>query len=156
MISSPRCCPYCQRSFHPSSRRPGQAVCSQPECQSRRRNDYQRRKRQSDPEYAEVVRDSRRKWRQAHPDYQRNYRQKHPAAVERNRQQQRQRDLKCRVSRLVKNTLVVDLKRSAAEAWLVGPLAANLTGNLEKNTLVPSQLLILQGPSAPIRPAAAS
>lgn len=94
------------------------------------------------PVYAEVVRDSRRKWRESHPDYQRNYWQTHPDAAARNRQQQRQRDQKRRVSRLVRNTLVIDLKRSAAEVWLAGPLAADLV----KNTMVPSKLLILQSP----------
>jgi hypothetical protein len=96
----------------------------------------------SDPEYAEVVRDSRRKWREAHPDYQKNYWQTHPEAAARNREQQHQRDQKRRVGLLVKNTLVVDLKRSAAEVWLVGPLVRDLV----KNTLVSSKLLILQSP----------
>ena len=140
MVFPSHCCPYCQQAFRPSPRRPDQAVCSRPECQARRRTDYRRRKRQTDPEYAEVVRDSRRKWRQAHPDYQKNYWQSHPAAAARNRERQRHRDRKRRVGLLVKNTLVVDLKRSAAEVWLVGPLAQDLV----KNTLVPSKLLILQ------------
>ncbi len=90
-----------------------------------------------------MVRDSRRKWREAHPNYQKNYWQSHPEAAARNRQRQRQRDQKRRVAVLVKNTLVVDLKRSAAEVWLVGPLARDLV----KNTLVSSKLLILQSPS---------
>ena len=105
--------------------------------------EYRRRKRRADPEYAQVIRDSRRKWREAHPNYQRNYRQTHPDAAARNRQQQRQRDQKRRVGLLVKNTLVLDLKRSASEVWLVGPLA----GDLVKNTLVSSKLLILQAPA---------
>jgi len=146
MVLPARCCPYCQQAFQPSPRRPDQVVCSRPECQARRRNEYRRRKRQSDPEYAEVVRDSRRKWRDAHPDYQKKYWQNHLEAAARNRQQQRQRDQKRRVSQLVKNTLVVDLKRSAAEVWLVGRLAEELV----KNTLVSSKLLILQAPSTPI------
>jgi hypothetical protein len=146
MVLPARCCPYCQQAFQPSPRRPDQVVCSRPECQARRRNEYRRRKRQSDPEYAEVVRDSRRKWRDAHPDYQMKYWQNHLEAAARNRQQQRQRDQKRRVSQLVKNTLVVDLKRSAAEVWLVGRLAEELV----KNTLVSSKLLILQAPSTPI------
>jgi hypothetical protein len=145
-------CPHCQQAFQPSPRRPDQAVCSQPDCQSRRRHEYRRRKRQTDPEYAQVVRDSRRKWREAHPDYQKKYRQSHPEAAARNRQQQRQRDQKRRVSLLVKNTVVVDLKRSATEIWLVGPWASDL----ERNTLVSSRLLILQAAPAPIPPAAAS
>jgi hypothetical protein len=143
MVFHNRCCPYCQQAFHPSSRRPDQTVCSRQECQAQRRSEYRRRKRQTDREYAEVVRDSRRKWRESHPDYQKTYWQNHPEAAARNRQQQRQRDQKRRVGRLVKNTLVVDLKRSAAEVWLVGPLARDLV----KNTLDSSKLLILQ--SAP-------
>ena len=123
-------------------------MCSRPECQSRRRKEYRRRKRQTDPEYAELVRDSRRKWREAHPNYQRDYRQNHPDAVTRNRQLQRQRDQKRRVGRLVKNTLVLDLKHSAAEVWLVGPLA----GDLVKNPLDTSKLLILQAPPVALSP----
>jgi len=114
--------------------------------------EYRRRKRRDDPEYAQVIRDSRQKWRDTHPDYQKNYRQTHPDAVARNRQQQRQRDQKRRVALLVKNTLVLDLKHSAAEVWLVGPLA----GDLVKNTLVSSKLLILQAPAPAATPCPAS
>ena len=152
MISPQRCCPFCQHAFQPSKRRPDQAVCSQSECQAKRRNEYRRRKRLADPEYAQVVRDSRRKWREAHPGYQKHYWHTHPDAAAHNRQQQLQRDQKQRVSRLVKNTLVLDLKHSAAEVWLVGPLA----GDLVKNTLVSSKLLILQAPSIGAPPAATS
>ena len=152
MISPPRCCPYCQQAFQPSKRRPDQAVCSRLKCQNRRRNEYRRQKRLADPEYDQVVCDSRRKWREAHPNYQKNYRQTHPEAAARNRQQQHQRDQKRRIRLLVKNTLVLDLKRSAAEVWLVG----SLVGDLVKNTLVSSKLLILQAPSPVIDPTATS
>jgi hypothetical protein len=145
MVFQPRRCRFCQLAFQPSPHRPDQTVCSGTRCQARRRREYRRWKRQTDPVYAEVVRDSRRKWREAHPDYQKNYWQTHPDAAARNRQQQRQRDQKRRVGLLVKNTMVVDLKRSAAEVWLAGPLVEDLV----KNTLVPSKLLILQsGPMA--------
>ena len=152
VIFPPRCCPYCQQAFQPSKRRPDQAVCSLPACQAKRRSEYRRKKRLADPVYAEVVRDSRRKWREAHPHYQKSYRQSHPEAVARNRQQQHQRDQKRRVSLLVKNTMVLDLKHCAAEVWLAGPLA----GDLVKNTLVSSKLLILQPPSPALTPAATS
>ena len=62
--------PFLPSSFEPSKFRPDQSVCSQPECQRRGGAEYHRRKIETDPEYAEVVRDSRRKWREAHPDYQ--------------------------------------------------------------------------------------
>src|SRR5262245_8161871 len=152
MVPPPRCCPYCQQAFRASPRRPDQIVCSRPECQARRRTDYRQRKRQTDPEYAQVGRDSRRNWREATPDYQKHYWHKHPDTAARNRQQQRQRDQKRRVGLLVKNTLVLDLKRSATEVWLVGPLV----GDLVKNTLDTSRLLILQASPPVIPPPPAS
>ena len=123
-------------------------MCSQADCQRRRRADYHRRKMAADAEYAQVVRDSRQKWRAAHPDYQKTYWQSHPEARARNLQQQRQRDRRRHVQNLVKNNLALDLKQTAAEVWLLGPAAADLV----KNNLARSQLLILQ----PVAPAPAS
>ena len=44
-------CRYCQSSFQPSKFQPAQAVCSDPGCQRRRRNDYHRRKVATDAVY---------------------------------------------------------------------------------------------------------
>ena len=107
-----RSCRYCQQSFQPSKFRSDQIVCSQADCQRQRRTDYHRAKIQSDAEYAEVTRDSQRKWRDAHPQYQQNYRQSHPQSAVQNRQQQRGRDRKRRLRNLEKNNLAFDLKRS--------------------------------------------
>lgn len=145
----PRCCRFCHQFFHPSKFRRDQSVCSRPECQRRSRTEYHRRKIAADPEYAATVRDSRRKWRAAHPDYQRTYRQSHEAAVQRNRELQRLRDAKRRAQRLVKNNLALDLKSCAAEAWLIGPAARDLG----KNNLAGCRMFIFQ-PLAP-GPAAA-
>jgi hypothetical protein len=60
--------------------------------------------------------------------------------VERNRERQRRRDQRLRLQHLVKNNLALDLRRSAAEVWLLGPAADDLV----KNNLAASQLLILQ------------
>ena len=133
-----RCCRYCDQSFEASKFHSQQNVCSQPECQRRRRTEYHRRRIAADPEYAEVVRDSRRKWRERHPGYQKTYRQTHPAVVERNRDSQRRRDARRRVQFLVKNNLALDLKRCTAEAWLVGPVVEDLV----KNNLAPCQMFI--------------
>jgi hypothetical protein len=103
---SPRCCVYCEQSFEPSKYRPDQKVCSRPECQRRRRSDYHRRKLAADPEYAQVVRDSQKKWRDAHPGYQKAYFATHPEAAQRNRQSQHERDRKRRLTHLEKNNLV--------------------------------------------------
>jgi hypothetical protein len=134
------CCRVCQQFFEPSKFKLEQSVCKRLECQRRRRAEYHQHRIATDPEYAEVVRDSRRKWRQAHPGYQKTYRQSHPAAVERNRQLQSRRDSQRRVQFLVKNNLALDLKRCTAEAWLVGPAVRDLV----KNDLASCQIFIFQ------------
>ena len=73
--------------------------------QRRRRAEYHRRKSDTDPVYAQVVIDSQKKWRDAHPDYQTTDHQTHPAPVERNRMMQPGRDAKHRAQFLVKNNL---------------------------------------------------
>ena len=124
-----RRCRYCHQIFQPSKFQPRQTVCSGAACQRNRRTDYHRAKIAADPEYGEVCRDSRRKWRASHPGYWKQYREKHPAAVERNRQQQKARDRKRRFRDLANNTSALDLKHSAAQVWLVGPGAAHLANN---------------------------
>lgn len=138
-MSEARCCLYCQSSFQPSPRRPQQRVCGQPECQSRRRADSRRQKLVTDPEYGQVVRDSRKKWREEHPDYQRERRKAKPELVEKNRQQQHFRDQKRRLVRLDRNNLVLDLKHFAREIWLISPEVPHL----DRNNLVSAQVLIL-------------
>jgi hypothetical protein len=135
-----RRCHFCQQSFEASKFRPDQSVCTQRVCRQKHRAEYHRRKIASDAEYAEVVRDSRRKWREAHPDYQKTYRQGHAGAVERNRMLQKVRDSKRRAQLLVKNNLALDLKRCPAEVWLIGGAESSLV----KNNLAPCSMLIFQ------------
>lgn len=137
---SRRCCRYCQQSFEPSKFRPDQSVCSRAECQRRRRAEYHRGKMAADSEYAQIVRDSQRKWRQTHPGYQKTYRQSHATAVERNRMLQQRRDEKRRVQLLVKNNLALDLKHCDAAAWLL----ASPPGDLGKNNLASCRMFIFQ------------
>jgi hypothetical protein len=147
----PTCrCPYCQRIFQLSPYRLQQRVCSQPDCQRRRSADYHRRKIQTDSLYADVVKDSRKTWREEHPGYQKAYWQAHPETAERNRQGQRQRDRRRRVGNLVKNNLALDLKHSASEIWLVGPETADLV----KNNVAFSEVLVFQRVPQPPQPPA--
>jgi tRNA(Leu) C34 or U34 (ribose-2'-O)-methylase TrmL len=120
-MSSTQCCRYCHQIFQPSVYRPQQRVCGEPDCQRRRRSDYHRERIRNDSAYAEDVRASQKKWRQANRDYWKQYRQQHPEAAERNRNHQRQRDQKRRLLNLAKNNLALDLKHEASEVWLVGP-----------------------------------
>jgi hypothetical protein len=139
-LSPNRRCPYCQQAFQSSPYRLQQRVCSQPECQRRRRADYHRQKIRTDPLYAQVVRDSRRQWRAEHAAYQKTYWQTHPESAERNRERQRRRDRQRCVTDLVKNNVALDLKRSNAEVWLVGAETANLV----KNNVAFSEVLVFQ------------
>jgi hypothetical protein len=138
--SAGRRCAYCHREFVPSPYCPGQGVCSDPDCQRRRRREYHRKKLESDPEYRQICRDSRQKWRARNPDYQRRYRDAHREYSEENRRQQRSRDRRRRLDDLVKNNVALDLKSLAAEAWLIPFEAVDLV----KNNLAFSELLIFQ------------
>ena len=126
---SERRCPYCQQIFQPSRFQRRQTVCSEGDCQRRRRADDHRARIAADPEYREVCRDSPRKWRSRNPDYWRQYRKKNPASADRNREQQQLRDRKRRLCDLANNTSALDLKHSAAQIWLVGPAATHLANN---------------------------
>ena len=138
-MSQPRRCPYCNSSFLPSAYRPQQSVCSQPECQRRRRTDYHRKKLATDAEYHQVALESQKQWRDEHPDYQKQHRQQNTKLVESNRQRQKLRDRKRRVELLVRNNLALDLKHSASEVWLLGPKVRDL----DRNNLASAQVLIL-------------
>jgi hypothetical protein len=84
--------------------------------------------------------DSAQKWRSRNPDYWQRYRERHPKAAERNRQRQHVRDQKQRLLDLANNNSAFDLKRSAAEIWLLG---AGLQ-NLANNNSAPAQVWILE------------
>jgi hypothetical protein len=124
-----RRCRYCEQSFQPSKYQPGQSVCSQPDCQRRRRADYHRQKIAADPVYRQGCLDSPQKWRSRNSDYWRRYREQRPAAVERNRQLQHVRDQKRHLRDLANNNSAFDLKHSAAEVWLLGAGLENLANN---------------------------
>jgi hypothetical protein len=124
-----RRCRYCERVFQPSKFQPGQSVCSESDCQQRRRSDDHSQKIASDPEYRQVCQDSSRKWRARNPEYWRRRRESNPAIVERNRQQQRVRDQKRRLRDLANNNSAFDLKHSAVQVWLVGAGLENLANN---------------------------
>lgn len=141
-MSRSRRCPYCQGLFFPSIYRPQQVVCSQPACQRQRKREYHLRKLERDAVYRQVVRDSQKQWWAKHRDYQRQHRQRRPELVKKNQEQQRVRDRKRRLERLVRNNVALDLKRSAAEVWLLGPKP----GVLDRNNLASAQLLILEPP----------
>ena len=141
-MSTSRRCPYCQNLFFASVYRPQQVVCSQPECQRRRKSEYHRQKLEKDAVYRQVVRDSQKQWWAEHRDYQSQRRRQRPELMNQNRERQRVRDQKSRLERLVRNNVALDLKGSAAEVWLLGPKL----DVLDRNNLASAQVLIFQSP----------
>jgi hypothetical protein len=73
-----------------------QKYCSKPECQKERKRRWHNKKMGEDPAYKQNRRDSQRRWREANPGYWQRYRKSHPAYVEKNREQQRERNLRRR------------------------------------------------------------
>jgi len=124
-----RRCRYCEKTFPLSKYQPQQTVCSDADCQKRRRTEYRQQKLKTDEEYLQVCRDSCRKWRSRNPEYWKSYREKHPDAVAQNRKKQQGRDGKQRLLDLANNTSAWDLKHSAAAVWLLNGEAADLANN---------------------------
>jgi hypothetical protein len=133
-------CLYCHKPFDPSPFHPQQAVCLSVLCQRRRRRDYHRKIITADPDYRQSCIDSQKKWRENNPDYQSRYRCGHEAYCDQNRQKQRIRNQKRKLSLIVKNNLAIDVKRLPAEVWITGPGLEWIV----KNNLAISQVLIFQ------------
>ena len=91
-------CRCCNRILLRNPRVPDQGFCGRPQCQQKRRNAWRSAKLKSDSAYRQAKADAQRRWREKNPDYQREYRAAHPEYVRRNRQQQRRRNSKRRVS----------------------------------------------------------
>jgi hypothetical protein len=108
-----RCCRFCHKPFKPSRVHLEQTACSDKPCQRERRSENRKHKLALDAGYRQVCRDSARKWRANRPGYWKPYRAAKPDAVERNRTQQLQRDVRQRVADLANNNLALDLKSSA-------------------------------------------
>lgn len=87
-----RYCACCGSPFTPRPQAPAQTFCSSPDCQRARKREWQRVKRQSDPQYQEDQLGAQRRWAVRNPDYWRNYRAAKPKYEQRNREQQRARD----------------------------------------------------------------
>jgi endogenous inhibitor of DNA gyrase (YacG/DUF329 family) len=93
-----RQCAGCGKHFHPRPQSPQQKFCSEAACQKERRRRWQAAKRQSDPDYRENQARAQAKWVSSNPTYWSDYRQSHPDYAKRNRERQRERDARRRVT----------------------------------------------------------
>jgi hypothetical protein len=134
-LSASRCCPHCHGWFTPSVYRSQQKVCSRPDCQRQRRDEYHRHKRANDAEYRQTTHNSPKKCRKAHPDYLRQYRIRHPEAVVRNRERQRVRDQKPRLAFLQKNRVENYLLMPESLQVQLGSQGFGVSGSFAKSEL---------------------
>jgi hypothetical protein len=94
-----RPCAACRKRFTPDARVPEQRFCQEKRCQRERRRRWQKKKRRGDVDYRENESRAQRSWAERHPQYWRAYRREHPQYRERNRLQQRRRDVERRRAR---------------------------------------------------------
>jgi len=137
---SERRCRHCEKTFQPSKYQPQQSVCSETECQKKRRSESRQQRLATDEVYRQVCRDSARKWRAENPGYWKRYREKNPDSVVRNREQQQRRDRKQRLLDLANNNSALDLKHSAASIWLL----RTGVGDLANNNSVSAQVWVIE------------
>ena len=85
------CCKYI-RPRNPRVK--NQKYCGAKSCQQARKNKWQRKKLQTDPDYRTDKREIQQSWRARNSDYWKQYRDKNPDYCERNCRLQRERDKK--------------------------------------------------------------
>lgn len=79
-----RNCLNCRRVFSPN-RNPRQVYCSDPRCQTIRKNTWRKDKLRHDNDYRMNQAKASHRWRKRHADYWRSYRESHPEYVQQNR-----------------------------------------------------------------------
>jgi hypothetical protein len=134
-----RRCQYCKQRFNPSKYHPRQRICSQIDCQRRRRNEYHRNRIRDDSGYRADCHQCQRNWRQAHPNYMREYRKSHRQL--RLLESAFQSGRVVNMPDLVDNNLALDLKNCRGQVWL---LCSNQS---VKNTLASAEVILIKAPS---------
>jgi len=100
-----RRCLACARLLQLVPQAPDQSYCSSEACQRERRKLWQRDKRQDDSAYQANQAKAQHAWSQRNPDYWKLYREAHPEYAERNRQQQKKRNLERRSGDIAKKNV---------------------------------------------------
>ena len=115
-------CLACADVFETSSRVPLQNYCNRPECQGERRKLWQKQKRQSDKDYQANQLQCQRRWRETHGDYWQRYRADHPGYVERNREQQRVRNVTRQASIIAKMDAIPPISPITSGTYRLSPV----------------------------------
>ena len=82
----------CGVLFTPCPQVPKQTYCSKKECQQARKNEWNRKKFATDPDYREYKQASQTRRKENNPNYWKEYRARHPDYTQRNRELQKIRN----------------------------------------------------------------
>lgn len=126
-------------------RNPNQHYCHKPDCQKQRKNLWRRNKLDADSDYKSNQNAANRKWRESHKTYWKNYRAKHPDYVIRNREKQRIRDKKNKVSHLAKSDASTPKNIIASGSYYLIPATES---NLAKSDALIVKIALITDSSA--------
>ena len=134
-----RVCPFCQNTFAPSQYHPNQKICSQKECQKKRRVAYHHKKLLNDPSYYEQCRESRKQWRQNNKGRLAQYRTLRKRVLADGAAQRAELN-RTRLLSVLKKASVFDLRQYKAQLWVFSLAESN---QVEK-ILADANIIILQ------------
>jgi hypothetical protein len=115
-------CAACGESFTPRPQKPRQKYCSSPNCQSKRRQVWQKERLQDDQFHQENQADAQQYWLDRNPGYWKKYRSEHPEYVEQNRKKQRDRDSKTKSGNLAKSDVSIQPNTLQAGLYFLRPV----------------------------------
>ncbi len=84
----------CGVLFTPCPQVPGQTYCSKKSCQQVRKNEWNKKKFATDPDYREYKQAVLERRKETNPNYWKEYRARHPNYIQKNRDQQKIRNQK--------------------------------------------------------------
>jgi hypothetical protein len=131
-------CRHCQSFFLPNPRIKNQQYCSRPACQQARKTRWQREKVRHDTDYQANHRDAQKNWLKHHPDYWKNYRTRHPSYVQTNRQKQKSRDRKRRLTNLAKMDAFQSRSFIKSGTYFIIPDLAKMDALAQKIFIIPA------------------
>jgi len=91
-----RNCQNCHQVFQRIAQCKDQRYCGNKQCQRARKRNWERMKKDTDPDYRKNRKESQKSWQNSNKDYWNKYRLNNPLQAERNRQLQRIRNAKRR------------------------------------------------------------
>ncbi|MEX3639962.1 hypothetical protein [Paraburkholderia sp. BR14320] len=138
-----RTCAACGAHFSPLAHVPNQRYCSLKACQLARRRNWQRARMRTDPDYRANQARAQASWCARHPDYWRRYRETHPACRERNREMQRERNVRRNAAPVAKMGTSSSFRPLASGFYL---LCDALEAGIAKMNAWTVHIAVLSGP----------